>query len=154
MLSKEQKSELNQNFWAELKRIMNAHKSSNGRSINWLNYPSDVKGIYIRMQVDNNSARLCFDMQYKDDGIRAIVWEQMGELKKVLESKMTSETFWVQELYANEGFHFSRIFWELENVSLFNEEDHSRIYNFLRIQLLSFDSFYQEFKDILINLVH
>jgi hypothetical protein len=154
MLSKEERTELNRTFWTGFKKMMNSHRSSNGRSINWLNYPSDVKGIFIRMEIDNKAARLCFDMQFKDEGIRSIVWEQMGELKKVLESKMTSETLWVQELYANVGFRFSRIFWELENVSLFNEEDHQKIYDFLRIQLLSFDSFYQEFKDILINLVH
>jgi hypothetical protein len=154
MLSKAERSELNTVFWAGFKKTMNAYKSSNGRSINWLNYPSDVKGVYIRMEVNNESARLCFDMQFKDDGIRSLVWEQMGELKNIIESNMRHETLWIENVYAKEGFHFSRLCWEIKNVSLYHEADYDTIYNFLKSRILEFDTFYQEFKDIIINLVH
>ncbi len=154
MLSKEERTELNRTFWAGFKIHMNAHKSSNGRSINWLNYPSDVKGIFIRMEVDNKVARLCFDMQFKDEGIRDIVWEQMGELKKILESQMQSETNWIKNLHSTEDFVFSRICWELSDVSIFKKDNTDAIYSFLKLRIIEFDLFYQEFKDILINLVH
>ena len=154
MLSKEERSELNTRFWTGFKKTMNSHKSSNGRVINWLNYPSDVKGIYIRMEVDTNFARLCFDIQFKDDGIRSLVWEQMGELKKVLEATMQHETFWIEHTISRENFAFSRICWELKGVSLYNNQDTEAIYSFLRSRIIEFDSFYQEFKDIIINLVH
>ena len=154
MLSKEERSELNKSFWAGFKKTMNPFKSSNGRSINWLNYPSDVKGIFIRMEVDNDAARLCFDMQFKDQGIRSIVWEQMGELKKVMESTIQSETIWIENMHSKEGFVFSRICWEMNGVSLYSKNDHEKIYSFLQCRITEFDNFYQEFKDIIINLVH
>jgi hypothetical protein len=154
MLSKEERTELNRTFWAGFKKLMNSYKSSNGRSINWLNYPSDVKGIFIRMEVDNKAARLCFDIQFKDEGIRGIVWEQMGELKKILESTMQHESIWLQNAIAKEGFVFSRICWELNNVSIYNPDNIDAIYSFLQSRIIEFDKFYQEFKDILISLVH
>lgn len=154
MLSKEERSALNTSFWTGFKKIMNAHKSSNGRAINWLNYPSDVKGVYIRMEVDNEYARFCFDMQFKDEGIRSLVWEQMGELKNILESNMQHETLWIETAYSKEGFDFSRICWELKGVSIYNEENYPDIYLFLKRRIIEFDIFYQEFKDIIINLVH
>jgi hypothetical protein len=154
MLSKEERSELNKSFWAGFKGTMNSHKSSNGRLINWLNYPSDVKGIYIRMEADSNCARLCFDMQFKDDGVRSIVWEQMGELKKILEENMQCETIWIEHSNSKENFTFSRICWEIEGVSIYKRQDAEVIYTFLKNRIIEFDFFYQEFKDIIINLVH
>lgn len=154
MLSKGERTELNRTFWTGFKKMMNSHRSSNGRSINWLNYPSDVKGIFIRMEVDNKAARLCFDIQFKDEGIRSIVWEQMGELKNILESTMQYETRWIQNVHAKEGFVFSRICWELNNVSIYDSQNIEEIYVFLKDRIIAFDIFYQEFKDILISLVH
>lgn len=82
MLTREQQKQLNIEFWNEFRKFMSHFKSSNGKRINWLSYPSDVKNVYIRLQADGKGARLCLDIQPKDDGIRAIIWEQMTELKK------------------------------------------------------------------------
>lgn len=65
---------------------------------------------------------------------------------------MNDETIWDEKAYSNDGKIYSRIYWELKNVNYFNEEDHEKIYNFLRDRLLEFDEFYQEFKEILISL--
>ena len=83
MLTKEARKELNTHFWEGFRKEMRNHKSSNGRGINWINYPSDVKDIYIRLIVATKNASICFDIQPKDDDIRSILWEQMTELKVV-----------------------------------------------------------------------
>ncbi len=152
MLSKEAKKKHNEKFWNSLKREMRSINSSNGRSINWLNYPSDVKDIYIRLEADSKGAKLCFDIQPKDDGIRSILWEQMNELKSVMESKIGPADGW------NEFNHYigdravSRIFWEMKNINYLKEEDQTSFNNFFKEKLLLFDEFYQEFKEILILL--
>lgn len=152
MLSREQLKEKNQLFWSDFRKYMNNIKSSNGRRINWISYPSDVKNIYIRLQVDSKGARLCFDIQPKDDGIRSIIWEQMTELKKVMEDAMNYETIWIENMYAEDGRAFSRIKWEQPDLNYFKEEDKEAIFQFLKQRLIEFDSFYQEFKEILISL--
>ncbi|MEY3235973.1 MAG: hypothetical protein RI883_74 [Bacteroidota bacterium] len=152
MLSREQQKLLNIEFWNEFRKFMNNQKSSNGKRINWLNYPSDVKNIYIRLQADGKGARLCFDIQPKDDDIRSIIWEQMTELKKVMENNMTHETIWLEKLWNDEGRVFSRIMWQQEGLDFYLLKDRELIFVFLKNRLIEFDAFYQEFKEILISL--
>lgn len=152
MLSKEERKERNTAFWSEFKKVMRPFKSSNGRRMNWIGYPSDVKNIYIRMEVDNLSARLCFDIQAKEEGVRAILYEQMTELKKVLESSMKTETHWIKDFQTKEGITISRVFWESEPLNFYKDEDWPKIMAFLKDRLIEFDEFYQEFKDILVAL--
>jgi hypothetical protein len=132
---------------------MSKVKSSNGRKMNWVSYPSDVKNIYIRLMVDSKGARLCLDIQPKDEGIREIVWEQMTELKKVMESTMQHETIWIERMSAENGRFFSRIMWEQKGLNYYHDEDKPQIFEFLKNRLIEFDEFYQEFKEILINLM-
>lgn len=152
MLSREQQKLLNIEFWNEFRKFMNNQKSSNGKRINWLNYPSDVKNLYIRLQADGKGARLCLDIQPKDDGIRSILWEQMAELKKVMENTMTHETIWLEKLWNDEGRVFSRIMWQQEGLDFYILKDRELIFLFLKNRLIEFDTFYQEFKEILISL--
>lgn len=152
MLSKEELKIKNTLFWNGFKKFMQKYKSSNGKRMNWVSYPSDVKNIYIRLYTDSKVARLSFEIQPKDRSVREIIWEQMTELKKVMESSMNYETIWDEKTYSNDGKLYSRIYWELQEVNYFNEEDHEKIYVFLRDRLLEFDEFYQEFKEILISL--
>jgi hypothetical protein len=152
MLSREEQKKRNSEFWEQFRKFMNKVRSSNGRKMNWLNYPSDVKNIFIRLQADSKGARLCFDIQPKDDGVRAIIWEQMTELKKVMEGSMSHETIWIEHLNSPEGRVFSRIMWEQNELNFFDENDHQAIFEFLKNRLIEFDEFYQEFKEILISL--
>jgi hypothetical protein len=152
MLSKEERKELNSQFWEGFRKEMRKYKSSNGRAINWINYPSDVKDVYIRLEADNKGARLCMDIQPKDDGIRAILWEQMTELKRVLEDETGEATEWNEFHATINNRNVSRIYWEDSSFNFYNQNDHEAIRSFLKTKLMQFDSFYQEFKEILISL--
>lgn len=154
MLSKEAQKEFNQAFWEVFRKRMRRHKSSNGRGINWLNYPSDVKSVFIRLQVDKKITALNFDVQFKDPEILALVWEQLHEMKKIMETTMGIVGDWQEDNYLENGQKFYRIQWASAQWNYYNPEDHTEIYAFLESVLLKFDEFYQEFKEIIINLVH
>ncbi len=154
MLSKEELKAKNTHFWNEFRKTMNKESSVTGRQINWINYPTDVKDIYVRMEVNAKGASLCFDIQPKNDGIRQILWEQMTELKTIMESEMGVKASWNEKShYWNERL-ISRIKWEDNTLNYFKEEDIPKIINFLKDKLLRFDKFYQEYKDIIVNLAN
>lgn len=152
MLSKEERKERNTAFWDSFRKEMRSVKSSNGRKINWINYPTDVKDVYVRMEADSNGARFCIDIQPKDDGIRSILYEQMTELKKVMEDELGAATSWNEFDRVFSGRNVSRISWENDSLNFYKNEDEEKIKTFFREKLIAFDSFYQEFKDILIAL--
>jgi hypothetical protein len=153
MLSKQELKDKNIQFWTDFKSYMSKHRSSNGRKIHWINYPTDVKFIFLRLEVDKFGARVCFDIQAKDQSVREIVWEQMEELKKVMESSMGVDGIWISNYSTPEITSFSRIKWELDAVNYFKESDQLVIFEFLEEKLVAFDQFYQDFKDIIILLV-
>ncbi|MES2799609.1 MAG: DUF4268 domain-containing protein [Bacteroidota bacterium] len=152
MLSKEERKQRNILFWDLFKKETRGIPSSNGRKMNWVNYPTDVKTIFLRMELEHDAVRLCFDIQAKDDGIRAILYEQMTELKKVLENCMTWETRWLEHYPTKDGRVISRILWENTELNFYNNDDFPQIINFLKDRIVEFDNFYQEFKDILVAL--
>lgn len=153
MLSKEERKKMNEEFWGGFKQYMRKKMSSNGRRINWINYPSDVKEIFIRWEVTGKTVRLCCDIQPKDEGVRKIIWEQLGELKAVLVAEMLEEGVWQEDLWTPDGRMISRISWENAEYNYFNKDEHEDIYRFMERTIRAFDRFYQEYKEILISLV-
>ena len=153
MLPKEERKQINQLFWDGFKKEMRRYNTKNKRAINWLKYPTYIKHIYLRLHTDNTGAFLNFDVQFKDQGIRDIVWEQLVELKQVMEKETGSHGVWTRNITAPEGFMFDRIQWVNHEVNFYNQEDWTKIYAFFKDRLLAFDRFYQEFKDVLILLV-
>jgi hypothetical protein len=153
MLSKEERKQLNIDFWDQFKSEMRKIRSSNGKKMNWINYPTDVKNTYLRVVTESNSVSLCFDIQFKDQGVQSIVWEQLTELRKVLESEMEHPTQWEENKITSEGLNIGRISWILSGVNFYDKGQWDVIIEFLKQRMVEFDRFYQEFKEILITLV-
>lgn len=153
MYSKEDKKALNQLFWDGFKKEMRQYNSREKQNVKWLNYPTGIKHVYLRLHADENGAFLNYDIQLKDDSIRELFWDQCLELKTVLENAMDTPTLWFQNLVSPEGFSFNRIQWASGEFDFYNEADWKDLYAFLKKTVISFDAFYQEFKDVLILLM-
>ena len=153
MLPKEERKAWNEAFWMGFKSHMRACLSSSGKRVNWINYPTQVKNTYLRLVCDGKQIAICYDIQFKDPGIQAIFWEQLTELKVVLEQNMSISTNWEPQFLNNEGQSIGRIYWSLEGVNFYNQQDWPTIYAFFKKHLHEFDVFYQEFNEILITLV-
>lgn len=152
MLNKEERKERNTRFWDQFRKIMRSKSSACGKKINWISYPLGVKDLYLRLEADSEGVRMCFDIQPKDDGIRAILWEQMTELKKVMEDETGPADCWNPAHHVVSGRTVSRIYWEQQGLSFMKDEDWPKMFEFLELKLMGFDRFYQEYKDILITL--
>ena len=153
MLSKLEKSTLNHAFWGEFKSMMRGNASSINTKINWLNYPTHLKHTYLRLIFDSNEASICFDIQFRDEEIRSLFWEQLLELRSLIDNAMGTETKWIEHLETNEGLLISRLKWESPDLFLTNKKDWKKAQLFFKKRLLEFDLFYQEYKDVLINLI-
>ncbi|MBM3424984.1 MAG: DUF4268 domain-containing protein [Bacteroidetes bacterium] len=153
MLKPEERKAFNTEFWSKFRLLMRRYNSSNKRGVNWLNYPTDVKHVYLRLHCDNQGCAVRLDFQFKDAVVRDIVWEQMGELKAVMEQEMGNGGTWKRHLSAPEGFIFDRIEWSNNSLNYYQKEHWPEIHTFLKEHLLAFDRFYQEFKEVLVLLV-
>lgn len=152
MLTKEELKEKKLIFWNDFKQLMSKVKSSNGKRMSWLSYPTDIKNIYLRLYTDKKEIALNFDIQFKDPTIRAVFWEQMNELKRVLENEMNEEGIWIEKCNSDSVEEFCRIQWKRKELNYLNDAHKEEIYSFFKEKLIAFDGFYQEYKDILIFL--
>ena len=152
MFSKAEKKQMNIAFWDGFKQYMKSSKSSVLPRVNWLSYPTDLKHTYLRLFCNETTCALRFDIQLKDEDIRMLFWDQLIELKTLINKTMNTETLWLKNIEVD-GTLISRIHWESNEWSLYNTKDWRKIYRYLKERLLEFDLFYQEYKEILINLI-
>tara|TARA_B100000508_G_scaffold24343_1_gene17488 strand:- start:18593 stop:19057 length:465 start_codon:yes stop_codon:yes gene_type:complete len=153
MFSKEERKAIHTSFWKRFKSKATQHKNAEGKRINWLNYPTKLKQIYIRLHADNNLARFSIEIQDKDPGIRDLIWEQFEELKKVLENEMPATGVWNKNAFNAANQPIYRISWEIENVNMYDRKDEEKIFNFFIDHLHGFDRFYVDFREVLFGLL-
>lgn len=153
MLSKEEQKKKNTAFWEGFKKYMKGTPSASGRRVNWLNYPTELKDLYVRLVAGGKGCGVYFDIQPKDEEVREVVWEQMGELRVVLSGEMNYQSEWIEFADTTGSRTVSRIAWFDPSLNYFKDEDQEKIYEFLKLRLVGFDQFYQEYKDLLITLI-
>lgn len=148
MFGKEEKKIWITSFWEGYKKFMNKSVSLRGSHIPWVNYPTNVKGLYFRYYVDAKQARLAIDIQDKDEGIREIHWEQFTELRKILEGYFGDQLIWEKDAWNQANKPISQIYIDLQGVNLFRKEDHHKIYEFLKENIIKLDEFWEIYYDI------
>ena len=153
MFSKEEKSALNHSFWDEFKNSMKKSSSQVQKRVNWLQYPTHLKHTYLRLVFDQKEAAVCYDIQFKDEEIRALFWDQLMELKTLIEKNMGVSTIWIQSFETHNGSTISRLKWQDSSLCIHQKKDWKKAQRFFKERLLEFDVFYQEYKEILINLI-
>lgn len=153
MFSKEERKEIHQAFWKRFKSHAAKNRNAEGKRINWLNYPTNLKQIYVRLHADNKCARFSIDIQDKDEGIRDLIWEQFSELKKVLENEMPDSGIWNTMAFNLANQPIYRISWELKDVNMYNSDDEKQIFDFFVKHIQGFDRFYVEFREVLFGLL-
>lgn len=152
MFSKEELRNRKALFWSEFKAIMSMERSVSGRKVNWINYNTGIKFLFIRLEATSKKATFSIDIQPKDDGVREIVYEQFTELKKVLENEFEQDGNWQKTFHLPNQQEISRISWELHDINMFKKEHKQKFFDFFRENLLAFDRFYSEYNEILISL--
>jgi hypothetical protein len=148
MFGKEEKKIWITEFWEGYIKHMKSNTSKRGSHIAWVNYPTNVKGLFFRYYVDAKQAKVAIDIQDKDEGIREIHWEQFTELKKILEGYFGDTLIWQKEAENQANKPISQIYVEQTNVNLFRKEDHQKIYKFLEENIIKLDEFWEIYFDI------
>jgi hypothetical protein len=139
-------------FYTSFGKFMGKHHSSQGNKVKWVNYNTGIKHIYLRLEADKKSARICIDLQHKDDDIRELFYEQFKALKTVFHETMKTEWVWVEKHINETGFDQCRIYIEINEFNIFEKSTWKKAFKFYKNYLLKFDSFWVEFKDLFLQM--
>lgn len=145
MYSRQEASQLRQEFWTTFGQYMAPVLSAEGEKINWVNYKTGEKDIFFKMHADNKKAIIAIELTHKDAGIQQLYFEQFAELKKILEDFLQEAWSWQLHSVDN-GKIISRIFSETENVSIFKKEEWPLLISFFKPRIIGLDAFWSSVK--------
>jgi hypothetical protein len=152
MYSKSEAQKIRTEFWSAFGLYMNSVPSASGMRVNWLNYRTGAKGILLRSYVDRQMAISALDIDTHDQDYRELYIEQFAELKAVMESSMPYELHYSESFIRENDTEVIRFYMILENVNLYRREDWPAIFEFLRAGLIAWDEFWNDFKDLFLQL--
>jgi hypothetical protein len=151
MYSKDEKKKYTADFWNSFGLYMKKYNQDFGR-IKWVNYRTNVKDIYFRLDITNKKASVSIELQQKDDGIRELMFDQFKELKVVLEDNVKGDLVWNAVAFNRFNSPICSISEELNNVSIYSRDDWPQVFQFFEKRMLGLHSFWDEFQEIFKDL--
>jgi hypothetical protein len=147
LYSKEEASQLKQQFWTAFGQYISPHPSADGLKVNWVNYKTGLKHAFFKMQADKRAASIAIELTHPDPGIQELFFEQFKEFKNILNAAL-DET-WEWELHAKDesGKTISRIYKQIDGVSIFNKNDWPALISFFKPRIIALDEFWNDVRD-------
>ena len=139
-------------FFQQFTQHMSSHKIVGGGGKNWDAYKTGIKGLYFRI-LTQPKVTLAIDLQFKDESIRELVYDQFCELRRLLASDWNEEPLYEKNTVYISGEPLSRISVSLDSVYFYNQEEWPEIMEWLEHKLVGLDSFWDTTGDILKDLV-
>ncbi len=139
-------------FFQQFTQRMSSHKIVGGGGKNWDAYKTGIKGLYFRI-LTQPKVTLAIDLQFKDESIRELVYDQFCELRRLLVSEWNEEPLFEKNTVYISGEPLSRISVSLDQVYFYNQEEWPEIMDWLEHKLVGLDSFWDTTGDILKDLV-
>ena len=147
MYSKDEKKKQTVDFWNSFGLYMKKHNKDFGK-IRWVNYRTNVKDIYVRLNITNKNATFAIELQHKDDGIRELIFEQFKALKKPISTNVDGNLLWNDVGFNDTNQPISSITETLNNVSIYNKEDWQQVFFFFEKRIIGFHTFWIEFSEL------
>lgn len=144
MFSRQEASRIRQEFWTAFGLYMSPVPGAEGEKVNWINYKTGEKHVQFRMDAGNNTATVAIELRHPDTGVRQLYFEQMQQLKAILEAHLGESWNWQTEVADEHGRYFSRIYTELPGVSVFRKTDWPALVSFFKPRIVALDAFWSE----------
>lgn len=122
MFSQEESKKIRQEFWTSFGKEF-PHK--------WLLYNTKMKEIQLKFTFNRKIAQVSLDIVDNDEMIRAYYFEKLQSLEKVLKAEYLPEVIFEEYYELPEEKMISRVYVQMENVSIHNQKDWPEVKQFL-----------------------
>ena len=142
MFSQEESKKIRQEFWTSFGKEF-PHK--------WLLYNTKMKEIQLKFTFDRKIAQVSLDIVDDDEMIRAYYFEKLQSLEKILKSEYLPEAILTENYELPEGKIVSRVYIEINNVSIHNKKDWPEVKTFMASKMMKLEDFFKDFSDFIKN---
>lgn len=148
MFTQQEASALRQKFWISFGKYMSPIPSSTGEKTNWVNYRTGMKFINFKMDTGEDFASIAIEISHKDAALHELYFNHFRTFKKALEEIVEEKWDWQLNTVNESGAPVARIYANLHDVKLYNENDWPAIISFFKKRIIALDKFWNEYKDI------
>lgn len=143
MYSKEESQQIKKEFWVQFGTTYDRK---------WLLYNTEIKDFSFKFYLDNKKAFVLLDIESKDDDKRIIYYEKIESLKTIFIEEYLPDIVFERNFYLENGKVISRIWVEIENVSINNPKTWQTVFEFFYDKMTQFELFFFEYKDYIKDL--
>ena len=147
MYTKDEASQLKQAFWTTFGQYIAPQLSAESLKINWINYKTGLKYVYFKMDADKYTATISIEITHPDVGIQELFFEQFAEFKSLLRSALGEDWKWELHHSDENGKVISRIFKQINGVSIFNKNDWPELISFFKPRIIARDEFWVDVQE-------
>lgn len=139
MFSREESKQIREEFWTSFGKDF---------PMKWLLYHTKLKEIQLKFTFTRKLAQVSIDISDQDELIRAYYFEKFLSLEKILKSEYLPEAILEAEYELPEKV-ISRVYVELDGVSIHNKKDWPEVKQFLFQNMLKMEEFFKDFKEFI-----
>ncbi len=140
MYSREETQKLKREFWVTF-----AEKYPR----KWILYDTKIKDFSFKFYVDNRKAQVLIDIEHRNDTKRIAYFEKLEALKNILEDEFVKNLVFESEYHLDNGKIISRIWVELNDVSVSNRKYWDQIFDFFYEKMHAIELFYLEYDEFI-----
>jgi hypothetical protein len=148
MYSKEEATQLRQQFWITFGKYMKPIPSAGGLPINWVNYKTGVKHVWFKMNAEQHKASISIVFSHPDRELQLLYFEQFTAFKNLFKAAVNEEWEWNAEAKNEFGVAQCQVSRSMDNCSIYNQQNWPSLISFLKPRLIALDQFWEDVKPI------
>ena len=150
MFSKEESIKMKKDFWVLFDKRTKFHKQLNDNK-KWILYDTRIKGFALKFDVDKKFASVMFEIDTTDN-VRVALFNELLKYESLLSSQLESELIFEQNYLLSNGKIVSRIYTELQGISIHNKKDWGEIFDYFLNDMTILEELFLEIQEILIDV--
>lgn len=143
MYSKEEAREIKRAFWIAF---------ADAYPRKWMLHNTKIKDVSLKFYVDNKKAQVLLDIEPKEEEKRKIYFEKLESLQNILREDFLEDVIFEKRFYLDTGKEISRIWVNLDRVSVFNPKTWPMIFDFFNEKMSALELFFYEYEDYIKDL--
>lgn len=146
MYSKQEVSQLKQEFWTVFGQYMAPVTSADGEKINWINYKTGEKDIAFRMEGGRDKAIVSIQIIHKDPELQQLYFDQFLSMKNSMLDLLPGKWEWKLHDEDEYGKVYSRIFTNSGRLNILEKNDWPELISFFKSNMIALDEFWSSAK--------
>lgn len=142
MYSKEEARRVKADFWVGF---------AESTTRKWILYDTKIKDVAFKFYIDNKKAQVSLEIEPKNEELRIIYFQKIESLKELLLEYLPDVIF-EQDYYLLNGKVLSKIWVEIDNVSVNKKDSWQTVFDFFIEKMNAFELFYYEHEDYIKDL--